>query len=381
MENLNEKQGVMERRNQLELLAPARDDAAAKAIFAKARMVAVALVQRTQPSATEFLQTLEREVGWPVRQQLFALVAELREDRDLPAYLRDYFKFTLNDDELTEALQAGAKKVIEEKSALDELMQQAMGYRGSREFADAIAFAAKFRDYAPFNNMLVYFQNPRATYFATARDWWNRFQRRIKEDARPLLILVPFGPVMPVFDIDETEGPPLPDKLASFAEAAGAFNPQLLARTLENCERDKILIQRKTMPKLAAGFATTRLQDTRYKMRIVVRAELDDASAYSVLCHELAHIYLGHLGGDSHGWWPCRVNLTHRAVEVEAEAVAYIICKRAGLITKSAEYLATYIGGSGDLAAISIDLITRVAGQVERMAQEKLPPRRRTGVM
>jgi hypothetical protein len=45
-----------------------------------------------------------------------------------------------------------------------------------------------------------------------------------------------------------------------------------------------------------------------------------------VLCHELAHIYLGHLGANADGWWPARV----RCAEIskprrsnDSEAFAY----------------------------------------------------------
>ena len=57
-------------------------------------------------------------------------------------------------------------------------------------------------------------------------------------------------------------------------------------------------------------------------MRVVVHDALDEPSRFGVLCHELAHILLGHLGGDAHGWWPPRLNLDHDTVEIEAEAVA-----------------------------------------------------------
>jgi hypothetical protein len=59
-------------------------------------------------------------------------------------------------------------------------------------------------------------------------------------------------------------------------------------------------------------------------MRIGLREELETAAAYSVLCHELAHIYLGHLGADRDGWWPYRLNLPFAVTEIEAEAVSLI---------------------------------------------------------
>jgi antirestriction protein ArdC len=112
-----------------------------------------------------------------------------------------------------------------------------------------------------------------------------------------------------------------------------------------------------------------------WKMRVGVRDDLDDAGAYAVLCHELAHIYLGHVGADRDGWWPFRMNLSEAVAEIEAESVAHIVCQRAGLHTNSAEYLSSFVEDSDDLDAISLDLISRVAGKIEDMSQRLLPPR------
>ena len=57
--------------------------------------------------------------------------------------------------------------------------------------------------------------SPRCAYFATARHWEREFGRKIKEDARPMLILAPMHPVMTVYDLDSTTGP-LPEELEDF---------------------------------------------------------------------------------------------------------------------------------------------------------------------
>jgi hypothetical protein len=62
--------------------------------------------------------------------------------------------------------------------------------------------------------MLVKLQNPSCGYYATEKDWRVRFQRALKEDARPMLILAPMRPVMLVYDLDSTEGSPSAAKLA-----------------------------------------------------------------------------------------------------------------------------------------------------------------------
>jgi hypothetical protein len=110
-------------------------------------------------------------------------------------------------------------------------------------------------------------------------------------------------------------------------------------------------------------------------MRVGIRDDLEDAPAYAVLCHELAHIFLGHVGADRDGWWPFRVNVSEAVAEIEAESVAYIVCARAGFRARSAEYLSSFVEDSEELDAISLDLISRVAGRLEDMAGRLLPPR------
>src|SRR5208282_4339402 len=96
------------------------------------------------------------------------------------------------------------------------------------------------------------------TYFATASHWRKAFGRSIKAEARGMLILAPRTPVLIVYDIADTEGPPLPEKLRAFGQTAGVFNPALLERTVKNCERDRVQVVRREMGPLRGGFATVR---------------------------------------------------------------------------------------------------------------------------
>ncbi len=332
-------------------------------------------VRRRQGSPNELVRALEREVGWPSRHVLVPILEQLRSSPALPEEERNFLLYTMNAGAVNAALAGGADPNSQHQSSLDDLFARSRRFRRSKQFADAVEFVARFRDYSPFNNMLVYLQNPLATYFATARHWRRAFGRSIKNEARGMIILAPRTPVLLLYDIADTDGPPLPEKLRAFAQTSGRFNPVLLDRTVKNCERDKIQVERKSMGQLRGGFATTRVQDSAWKMRIALRAELDAAAAYAVLCHELAHVYLGHLGADRDGAWPFRMNLTEAVTEIEAESTAYVVCARAGLRTRSAEYLAGYVEDNSDLDAISLDLISRVAGRIEEMGRRLLPPR------
>ncbi|HZM06269.1 MAG TPA: hypothetical protein VFC44_24985 [Candidatus Saccharimonadales bacterium] len=328
-----------------------------------------------QGSPAELIRGLEETVGWPARHCLVEILEELRRARAHPELDRKYLLYTLSEGAVAAALAEEAKPVGEHQSSVDELLFRSRQYRRTKKFAEAVEFISRFREYSPYNNMLLYFQNPMAVYFATAAHWHRAFGRTIKEEARGMIILAPRTPVLVVYDVSETEGQPLPDKLENFARTSGRFNPVTLERTVKNCERDCIRVFRKELGQLRAGFSTSRVSDAGWKMRIALRAELDDAAAYAVLCHELAHIYLGHLGADKDAWWPYRQNLSQNVAEIEAEAVAHIVCRRAGLRLHSAEYLASFVEDNADLDAISIDFVSRTAGRIEEMGRRLLPPR------
>ncbi len=335
----------------------------------------VSWIGRQLGSPSEFVAALDSTLGWQARHHVLSVLGELRQDRELDRFQREYLAKTLTDEAIADVINNGVRPSTEERSTLDELFSRSWLLRGSEEFGEAIRFAARFREYSPFNNILVYMQNPMVTYYATERHWHREFGRVVKEDARAMVILAPMTPVLLVYDLDDTVGPPLPKKLMEFTLTEGAFDPRILEKTLANALREEIRVEFKPMGQLYGGFATTQVRFGDCKMRVVVREQLDPRSRYAVLCHELAHIFLGHLGADEDGWWPYRRGLTHRVVEVEAEAASYIVCSRLGIRTTSPAYLSTHIRSKDDLAAVSIDLITRVASRIEQMGQRMLAKR------
>jgi hypothetical protein len=348
---------------------------APEVIREKTRTLALQWIAHRQGSPAELIRALEEEVGWPARHCLSAILDDLRASRGGPELDRKYLLYTLSAGAVAEALAGGMAPHAEHHSCLDELFARSRRYRRTKKYSDAVDFISRFRGYSPFNNTLVYLQNPMATYFATASHWHKVFQRTIKDEARGMIILAPRTPVLLVYDVADTDGPPLPDKLEVFTRTSGRFNPMILERTIKNCGRDRIRVERKPMGQLRGGFSTARVQDPQWKMRIGLRQDMDEGDAYAVLCHELAHIYLGHLGAGKEGGWPYRLNLPLNVAEIEAESVAFIVCRRAGLRTHAAEFLASYMEDSADLDSISIDLVSRAAGRIEDMGRRLLTPR------
>lgn len=332
---------------------------------------------RAQPSAWELLDYLDSNVGLKARWSVVDAMQMLIQDKLLTSVKRDYLNDLLASEDWSNALSGSEKPRRKIESTIDILFRESDAYRNSESFQEMVSFMANFRDYAPFNNMLVRIQNPSCSFYATKRDWEKRFKRYLKEDARPMLILAPMHPVMLVYDLDQTEGTDLPQELRQFAKFTGDWEPERLNLTIENAwERDKIRIEFKTLSSTNAGFATLAWGRQDSKMRIAIHEELDPPSRYGVLCPELAHIYLGHLGSDQDGWWPSRADLNRRAMEVEAEAAAYITARRAELTGSSPQYVSRYLNNDKVLKSVSIDLIAKVAGRLEEMATRHMPQRR-----
>jgi hypothetical protein len=327
---------------------------------------------RQQPSVKELLEHIESKFGLKYRWIFVDAIKTLTNAPDLTSQERGYFRSMIESGSLADVLRGQEEKEEQVGSTIDALLRQSQQYRSSKAFNEMIDFMGRFRDYAPYNNMLVRLQNPSCSFYATEKDWGERFGRWLKEDARPMLILAPMHPVLLVYDVDQTEGKDLPEELTNFATFKGKWNPKWLSLLIDNSKKYGIRVDFKTLSSTHGGFATIALGTGDWKMRIVVHDGLDDSSRFGVLCHELAHIFLGHLGTDHDHWWPSRTNLDRTSIEVEAEAVAFIVTTHLGLVGSSVAYVSRYLKSEAVPETISLDMIAKVSGKIERMARETL---------
>lgn len=280
---------------------------------------------------------------------------------------------------------------------LDELVSLIRRYRSGKAYRELLHFIARFRFYAPFNAMLVHLQMPGATFVAPAQRWLREYRRRLAAEARPLVILQPMGPVMFVFDVSDTEpeadAPPLPPEVQQPFEVRGGRIGGELAQTIENAARDGVAVKECDAGSQSAGSISiakpgqqlrvlVRRRPTPEYTSVPLRYELllnRDHSAeamYASLVHELAHLYCGHLGTPNERWWPNRRQLTHTVEEMEAESVSWLVCRRLRIDSPSETYLAGNLETDGDLPPISIECVMKVAGLIEQMGRERLPPRK-----
>jgi hypothetical protein len=88
---------------------------------------------------------------------------------------------------------------------------------------------------------------------------------------------------------------------------------------------------------------------------------------------QLGHIYCGHLGCDAKGRWPTRTYLSHVQRELEAEAVAWLVAQRNGIMSRSKHYLASLLKDPRELEGISLYAVFEAANRVEARTVPRTP--------
>jgi len=254
------------------------------------------------------------------------------------------------------------------RSMLDQLLDESRLYRTGADHKNLLDFVVRLRNFAPFNAMLLEVQKPGLNHAASAQEWRDIFGRAIKADARPLLILWPFGPVALVYDVMDTEGDPLPEGVAAFS-ASGVMNQVALQRFAKLLAKRHIAWNYFDGGDRKAGYIerVTRSSDSDapsiYRMNI--NQNHNPNIQFATIAHELAHLYLGHLGKDKYLSIPDRPRQSHDQQELEAESAAYIVCARNGVSNKSESYLTNYVGKGTTSKQLDLYQIMRATGQIE----------------
>ncbi len=265
--------------------------------------------------------------------------------------------------------QAGHAQSDVERSLLSDLLERSRLYHTSKDYLDLLGFVSRLRNFAPFNAMLLQIQRPGLTYAASEYDWRTRFNRTIKEDARPLLILWPFGPVAFVYDKVDTEGDELPADVAQSFHAMGPMTEADIQKAIRGLANRGINVKLIDSGDANAGKIEAKRRSTAKKERpdyqIRLNKHHDSNVQFVTLVHELGHLYLGHLGPDKYLSIDQRLKIDHQQRELEAESLAYLVCKRRGVQSKSESYLADYVKANVTVGSFDFYLLTKAAGQVE----------------
>jgi hypothetical protein len=279
-------------------------------------------------------------------------------------------KIFVSKTEMKDRVQQDLFETEAARSLLDRLLTDSRLYTRSKDYKDLLDFVVRLRNFAPFNAMILQVQKPVLRFAASALDWQTRFGRKPKEGARPLLILWPFGPVALVYDLLDTEGADLPRDVWSFY-ARSSIDRQKIVSFEDPLRRKHIELIWVDAGDQRAGSirvisrASNEKEYTTYRMQI--NRNHQPPVQFTTVAHELAHLFLGHLGPDKKLNVPIRPQMDHIQREIEAESVAYMVCARNGVDSSSETYLTNYVQAYTKVDQIDVYQVMRAAGQVETL--------------
>lgn len=279
-------------------------------------------------------------------------------------------------------------------SNLDALWQTVKSYRESKNFKEVLKACVRLRHLAPYNSMLVEIQRPGALYVLSEKEWRTRFDRGIKPNARPVIVLVPFGPVDFLFEINDTY--PLKSRLFSksvediMEEISAPYKTKhdvsdnQLNHLMGQLSCHGIAIDTRFIAGADFGAQIELLTSYPHIINIPyskdkyvswdadyllsVNSKAQNGERFASICHELGHLFCYHLPYPQ-TWkkWEVR-NISKAAEEFEAESVSWLICERLCIGNPSEKYLSCYLETNNEIPRdVSIERILSATKDVMKL--------------
>lgn len=268
--------------------------------------------------------------------------------------------------EKVEAMQKQIKVFAEELASLTDKA------KFSDEIKKYFEFLSKFHKYSWNNRILIYSQNPSASFVAGFRTWQLKFNRKVEAGEKAIWIYAPrtfkkkekilkldekgdeveveeevehlyFVPV-PVFDVTQTDGKELP-KIAYGTDKND--HPELLKSLEKVCEKEGIALTYEPLREGLNGFSANK--------KITINSKLSIDARATTLSHELGHELLH--------WDEKKGEYSTTQQETEAEAVGFIIARFFGVESKAFNYLALY-NSNGELILNSLERISKAVSKI-----------------
>lgn len=235
----------------------------------------------------------------------------------------------------------------------------------SERFRDYLSVMSRFHTYSARNVLLIHMQRPNATHVASAKRWVEQFERFINKGEKAIYIMAPipivktverqkldpdtkapvldengqvitekrevqvprFRPV-PVFDVSQTNGKPLPQLIQDLTGDVAQYEAfmEALRRTAP------VPMELKPMAENLDGYFDLDEQS------IFIREGMSEVQTVCAAVHEITHSILHNQKG-------AREDKAVRAAqELEAESVSYVVCQYFGIETgaNSFGYLASW---------------------------------------
>ena len=267
------------------------------------------------------------------------------------------------------------------KALTDQLEQGVSDIFQSGQYAAYLTAMSKFHHYSFGNTMLIFMQCPNATHVAGYHDWRRNFGRQVKRGERGITILAPcpyrrkeeveeaasdgspatsvqwvqrmgFRTVT-VFDVSQTEGKPLPELAKKLTGDAAQYESMVAA--LRSISPYPISME--SFPGGAYGCCNF------VERRSLVQPDMSQIQTIKTMIHEVSHAKL-------HAPEKTEELPQHKqrfVREMEAESVAYVVCRHFGIDTS--DYSFGYVAGwsrGRELSQLreSLDLIRNTAAEL-----------------
>ncbi len=278
----------------------------------------------------------------------------------------------------------------EELTSIDRLFEEIRQYCTGAEFMKKLAFYIKFPYIGAYNAALVEQQRPGARFVLTARKWKKEYNRKIKRNARPVIILLPFYPVEFLFDISDTipideniyvDDNEVIEDIIRRNSTFYAYDISYYMKYLEiNLPKFGISYNNNYYVGSERRAEITYNTDDKIYVRVYKDAIVKYHSYYTIsvdmkargtdeialLFHELAHFFCRHI---SSSWWKSR-DLEIEVKEFEAETVSYLVCNRLGIKSDPKKYLANYVINDNEIPPISLDAVFHAVDMIEQLVKE-----------
>jgi len=244
--------------------------------------------------------------------------------------------------------------------SVEALAKAVDSVRASDDFRRYLDTQARFHNYSWHNTWLIASQRPDATQVAGFQTW-KKLKRHVKKGERGIMIFAPcpwkrenddgetengvFFKVVHVFDVSQTDGQELPNVNCPDVQESA----------------DRLLADlRNVASKRGIAVTFKALEGSTYGASKKGAIDVDDTHTTGqqakTLAHELAHEALH---------WDIKGTFTRSLAELEAESVAYVVCRHFGLDceVRSSRYIALWNGDSKSLRA-SLERISKTARRI-----------------
>ena len=249
------------------------------------------------------------------------------------------------------------------KQAFEMIEEGVKDVFSSENFKNYLSCLSKFHSYSLNNTLLILSQNPQASLVAGYNSWAENFNRHVNKGEKAIKILAPYdrtvkvmvdkkdadGNVMVdaygnaeqeeiqrkmtsfmvvnVFDISQTSGDPLPS-LMERDLTGSSLEVEALIDSIVECSEIPVSFKLEVNDQVLKDGAKGYFDNTGNK--IVVKVDMDEKQIAKTLAHEYAHSLI-HKDTDKPRYQR----------EIEAEALAFVICDHFGIDTS--DYSFTYV--------------------------------------